>query len=327
MSGDRRILVATTTLALVAAGAFWVHHRRRRRRFPWRSRPFICAPVISDDGIQVATDFQPRPTDIIILTFVKTGTTWCQQICEQLRTGGNMNFSEITEVQPWIEFAWDCGQDLDATQRTFPRIFKSHQRFSAINVGCKYITVLRDPEATLLSWFSFQKSKGIPGFADCEDVNAYAQTGDFATKGAWGATIWEYYVETWMVRRLPEVLVLVYEAMRRDVRPYLKQVAEFMEVEVTESKLDVAESMSNQEFMAANSHRFDDNFIEKRTKEMGRVRKPFPKRVSKVNATHRREVCDAETRLWLARMWTERVEPHTGLASYEEMSAAILAGR
>jgi hypothetical protein len=37
----------------------------------------------------------------------KEGTIWVQQICHQLRTGGDMEFEEISQVVPWIELARD----------------------------------------------------------------------------------------------------------------------------------------------------------------------------------------------------------------------------
>jgi hypothetical protein len=56
----------------------------------------------------------------------KEGTTWVQQICHQLRTGGDMEFEEISQVVPWIELARDQGQDLEAEQVAPPRCFKMH---------------------------------------------------------------------------------------------------------------------------------------------------------------------------------------------------------
>jgi hypothetical protein len=56
----------------------------------------------------------------------KEGTTWVQQICHQLRTGGDMEFEEISQVVPWIELARDQGQDLEAEQVVPPRCFKTH---------------------------------------------------------------------------------------------------------------------------------------------------------------------------------------------------------
>ena len=52
------------------------------------------------EGGAYGRSFIPRPTDIIIDTYAKAGTTWMQQIVHGLRSGGDMNFAEITEVVP-----------------------------------------------------------------------------------------------------------------------------------------------------------------------------------------------------------------------------------
>mmetsp|Transcript_17421 Transcript_17421/g.48115 ORF Transcript_17421/g.48115 Transcript_17421/m.48115 type:complete len:100 (-) Transcript_17421:1283-1582(-) len=45
------------------------------------------------------------------------------------------------------------------------------------NPGGKHLCVVRDPAATLLSWFAFQKAKGRPGFVEYyEDANEVLST-------------------------------------------------------------------------------------------------------------------------------------------------------
>ena len=51
--------------------------------------------------------------------------------------------SPVYQVSPWAQMAYDLGQDLNAPHVANPRIFKTHQLLSAINVGCKYIVTVR----------------------------------------------------------------------------------------------------------------------------------------------------------------------------------------
>ena len=54
--------------------------------------PIVCAlDMITVDGLNKAQQFQGRPTDVFLSTFPKTGTTWLQQICHQLRTGNHQS--------------------------------------------------------------------------------------------------------------------------------------------------------------------------------------------------------------------------------------------
>lgn len=43
-------------------------------------------------GVKQAMEFMPRPTDVIINTPPKTGTTWTQQLVHSLRSRGDMSF-------------------------------------------------------------------------------------------------------------------------------------------------------------------------------------------------------------------------------------------
>ena len=72
-------------------------------------------------SVYKSKSWKPKTDDVIVLTFHKTGTTFCQQICHQLRTGApadgsSTKFDEITQVCPWIDFAWEVDQDLNADQ-------------------------------------------------------------------------------------------------------------------------------------------------------------------------------------------------------------------
>jgi hypothetical protein len=59
----------------------------------------------------------------------------------QLRSGGDMTFTDINEVVPWIDLAYDFGQDLDAEHKYQPRCFKTHAWYDDCPKGGKYIVV------------------------------------------------------------------------------------------------------------------------------------------------------------------------------------------
>src|SRR4051812_23528306 len=71
-------------------------------------------------------DLATRPSDVLIATFPKCGTTWVQQIVHGLRTRGSMDFEEISLVIPWIERSALLGLDINAPQVAEPRAFKTH---------------------------------------------------------------------------------------------------------------------------------------------------------------------------------------------------------
>ena len=93
----------------------------------------------TEESRERAQSFIPDPTDIFISPHAKSGTTWTQQIVHSLRTRGDMDFSEIMEVVPWISMSFDLGVDNHAPQKALPRAFKSHARWDDIPKGARYI--------------------------------------------------------------------------------------------------------------------------------------------------------------------------------------------
>jgi len=53
--------------------------------------------------------YQPRPDDVIVSPYGKCGTTWIQQMFHTLRTGGDLDYDDISRVVPWIETAPQLG--------------------------------------------------------------------------------------------------------------------------------------------------------------------------------------------------------------------------
>ena len=77
--------------------------------------------VVFDKVGEAIEAYRPRPTDIVISPFGKSGTTWTQQIFHTLRTRGDMAFDDISRVVPWIETSLALGIDtVSYTHLTLP---------------------------------------------------------------------------------------------------------------------------------------------------------------------------------------------------------------
>lgn len=109
------------------------------------------------DGDAPPRAYEPRPTDVIISPYGKCGTTWLQQTFHQLRTGGDMDFDDISRVVPWIETAPVLELDINAEQRVEPRGFKSHLARNALPDGARYVVSLRNPKDAFVSMYRFME--------------------------------------------------------------------------------------------------------------------------------------------------------------------------
>jgi hypothetical protein len=101
-------------------------------------------------------DFVPRPDDLFIVTYPRSGTTWMQMILYQLATGGSLDFEHIYQVCPYFEAA--LGTTSGFANVPEPRTFKSHLSYHDIPKGCKYIYVARNGKDVAVSYFHFSKT-------------------------------------------------------------------------------------------------------------------------------------------------------------------------
>ena len=73
-------------------------------------------------------DFSPRPDDIFVASYPRSGTTWVQFILYQLTTPGDMKFDHISQISPWFERSLALGTMRASDFEAFasPRLFKTH---------------------------------------------------------------------------------------------------------------------------------------------------------------------------------------------------------
>jgi Sulfotransferase domain len=178
--------------------------------------------------------FQPRPTDILIVTAPKAGTTWMQQILHQLRSGGDSNFIAIDAVVPWLEFPRP-----DADRRTLlaqyealpdPRAFKTHCTYEQAPGGVSIARIVlssRDPRDCCLSFYhhllgmtdAARASFGIEPPASFEE-----HVDQWLAAGAWYRNVRSW----WPYHNHPNLLWLCYEDMKADLGAGIERIRAFL---------------------------------------------------------------------------------------------------
>ena len=267
-----------------------------------------------------ALAFRPRATDVLIATFPKCGTTWLQQIVHGLRTRGSMDFDEITLVAPWLELALDLGIDPDAPQVAEPRAFKSHLSWHEIPKGGRYLSMVRDPKDVLVSMYHFHEGwRFEPGTITLGD---YARKFFLAPERA--RRYWRHVASWWPQRGRRDVLMLGYEAALADVPGTVRRIARFIGCPLDGALLEVVVRQSSIEFMKAHGSQFDDHLV--RFARNAAHGLPPGGSSSKVRGgrvgDHVYEL-PMDVRQALDRIWREEMERRFGLASYQDMLAAI----
>jgi hypothetical protein len=269
--------------------------------------------------IAAVSGFHPRADDVIISPFGKCGTTWLQQMFHTLRTGGDMDFDDISRVVPWIETAVMLGLDLDAPQRAAPRGFKSHLPWPAVPKGARYIVALRDPKDALISMHRFMEGWFLePGAIG---------VGEFA--GGWmarqgGRDYWSHLVSWWEQRDNPDVLLLSYEQMSADPPGTIRRVAAFCGLPLSEERLALTLERTSLPFMLAHKDRFDDAMMRRASEvHCGLPPGSDSAKVRQGGVGGHTRVLPPETAAALDARWAEAVAPVTGFPDYAALEAAL----
>lgn len=284
----------------------------------------------TDESAKIGLAFVPAPEDVFISTYPKCGTTWVSFILHSLRSKGNMEFSEITEVVPWERCAHDCGQNLNDPQNYYPRLFKSHESFATVPKGGKYVYVARNPLEVVISKYEFLLSVAK---MTVDDVPFE----EFFTKSFLGGRgrIWEHYLSFIEQKDNPNVLWMFYEDLLEDREQCIIKLAAFAGISLDDELKGIVMHQSAFQFMKEHNDQFDDHFV------LGfgwkRINATLPEadridlsdaRANKVNKGGGREKAPrlklSDTQIQAMNdAWTEVIGATTGIKSYADLRATL----
>jgi len=194
-------------------------------------------------------DFVPRPSDVFIVTYPRSGTVLMQMLLYQMTTDGNMEFSHITEACPYLERAFTNRRDLEALPP--PRIFKTHFLLSMIcNGPGKCIYVARDGRDVAVSYYYFHKNgRGFQGTFS-EFFDRFLK-GD-VLYGSW----FDHVADGLRYRNNHNVLFLTYDELVSNLEGSIKGVGEFCGFEVPPERIPTILECCGIEFMRAHAEKF-----------------------------------------------------------------------
>lgn len=224
------------------------------------AKNLLFPPITFERG----KEFKPDPDDVIITPWSKSGTTWLQQIVHGLRSGGDMDFDDISRISPWIEVADALGIDLYADQGWRPRAYKSHYSYNAVPKGARYIVSFREPKAVMVSYYRFYEGWLFePGTVSMEEYLA-----PHLDRGR-RKDHWTHMESWWGQRDSDDVLLLSYELMKEDLRSAVVKVSDFLVMDADDDLIDLVTKQSSLEFMLKHGDRFDDRMHRERGAAVG----------------------------------------------------------
>jgi aryl sulfotransferase len=195
-------------------------------------------------------DFVHRPGDIFVCTPPKCGTTWTQTIVASLLWPDGDVPGPVTVVSPWIEAEFNPIDKILARleAQTHRRFVKTHTPADGIPIwdDARYIFVARDGRDAFMSFCHHREvfredlrnslnrralEDGVPPMPKWDgDVHGF-----FAS---WLNDNWMMgHVATfWALRDRPNVLLVHYNDLKRDLSAEMQRIAGFLGISIPEAK-------------------------------------------------------------------------------------------
>ena len=197
----------------------------------------------------VWNEFRFRDDDIIVATYAKSGTTWTQQIVGQLIYKG-ADQVPVSQLSPWLDLRVPPKEvkfaGLEA--QTSRRFIKTHLPVDALvfRPELKYLYVARDGRDVLWSlynhhltandtWYSLMNDTpglvGEPiGRVDMDVVPYFRRW--LARDGYPFWSLWENVRSWWAVRDLPNVRLVHFANLKKNLEDEIRRIAAFLEIEI-----------------------------------------------------------------------------------------------
>lgn len=234
--------------------------RRYAARFLGRASSGLGHAKMRMEDAQLALNFlrgrlehQPDPSDIFVVTYPRSGTTWVQFLVYQLTTPGSMDFEHLTDVSPWFERSLARGTHRAANffELPRPRLFKSHLTPGWLPETGRFVVVERSPEDVAVSYYHFYRSHlGFQGSVD-RFLERFLR-GD-VQYGAWADHVGE-----WRERRGHEnVLWLTYSELQQSLVSVVDRLAGFLDLSLSPEARERAITRSSFAFMKQHEALFD----------------------------------------------------------------------
>ncbi|KOR29095.1 hypothetical protein TI05_15710 [Achromatium sp. WMS3] len=197
--------------------------------------------------------FKARPSDIFVVTYPRSGTTWVQYILYLLTTDGSMEFEHITQVCPWFERSLALGLQTvdDLESYSNPRIFKSHLPYAWTPKGARYIYVVRNSMDVAVSYYNLYRSHlGFSG-----DFTEFLER---FMKGQVQYRSWQEHVTGWEAHKHDNsVLWLTFKELKQNMNACLDSIVAFLNLQIDADKLAQVQKHCSFESMKLHEDKFD----------------------------------------------------------------------
>lgn len=219
--------------------------------------PKVSSPAVFDR----ARRYQPTPEDVFVVTQMRCGTTWMQQLVYQIVTRGDGEFDDrghrhLYAISPWIDAVNSVSIEHAPLVGERPtRIIKSHLPTSLCPYGAeaRYIYVTRHPVACFASIVDYNRSLLGPLAPPVESL------ADWFCSDRMYWRPWPEHVDGWWrwSAARDNVLFVHFEQMKKDFPAVRDRLARFLGYELSSSERDRVDERSSFRYMKAHEEFFE----------------------------------------------------------------------
>ncbi|XP_054624766.1 sulfotransferase 1 family member D1-like [Dunckerocampus dactyliophorus] len=211
------------------------------------------------NNYKAVSAFCPDPSDLLIATYPKAGTTWVLEIVDLLLHNGDSETCKRAPILVRIPFlentarlAIPAGLELLKAMDP-PRVIKTHLQFHLIPKGfwekkCKVIYVARNAKDNLVSYFYFHKMNLThPEPGPWEGFIQKFMNGQVP----WGS--WYDHVKGyWEEREKRNILYLFYEDMKENPRREVERIMRYLDLSLSDDVISRIVELTSFEIMKEN---------------------------------------------------------------------------
>ena len=218
-----------------------------------RTNPGNCIVTVAyEKWKDYIKNFALKEGDVCLLTYPKCGTTWMQELITLVKSGFDIEKTHTTPIVGkgvmldfpfFMDVARKDGLQIeklfdDMLKVPSPRLVASHLPFTLLPDDlfdkCKVVICLRNPKDTAVSKYNFEKLIKTLGFVG--DFPAYFDL-FMDDKSPYGS-YFEFVKMAWEKRHYPNVCMLFFEEMKKDLGANVRKVAKFLGVDFTDEQID-----------------------------------------------------------------------------------------
>ena len=238
------------------------HVRLQRATFRFQG---VAGPKgsCSPESFRRAVSYKPEPCDLFLVSQLRCGTTWLQQLAYQVLVRGREELAAqgktLGAVSPWLESVWTLPPPLAPLIGVGPayRLIKTHFpiQLCPFSPQARYIYITRHPLDCFASCLDYLRANLGPFQLELAEAVEW-----FCSLEWMWWTPWPYHVAGWWQRAqtAENVLFLTYEQMIKDLPGIAQQIANFLGLEpLNEEELAAIKRHSSFGYMREHSEAFE----------------------------------------------------------------------